>query len=134
MNKKILSSITLLFILAVVCLAVVPTSVASASEYGDTDTNDLWYYGSSHLNVAGMKEAISGWISGADKSNPIIIAVIDTGVNADHEVFQKTNTIFTVDGVAQGYNSHIASNNANALTSPIQPGLLPKNKSKVSGN
>lgn len=114
MNKKILSSITLLFILAVVCLAVVPTSVASASEYGDTDTNDLWYYGSSHLNVAGMKEAISGWISGADKSNPVIIAVIDTGVNADHEVFQKTNTIFTVDGVAQGYNSHIASNNANA--------------------
>ncbi|MBR7162585.1 MAG: S8 family serine peptidase [Clostridia bacterium] len=114
MNKKILTSITLLFILAVICTAVLPTSVAEATQYGDVNSDDCWYYKSAHLNVAGMKEAISGWIGDADKSKPVIIGVIDTGVNVDHDVFKKTNTIFTVDGKAQGYNAHIASNNAGA--------------------
>ena len=57
MNKKILTSITLLFILAVICTAVLPTSVAEATQYGDVNSDDYWYYKSAHLNVAGMKES-----------------------------------------------------------------------------
>jgi hypothetical protein len=117
MNKKILTSITLVFVLAIACMAVLPTPVAYAMQYGNEDSADLetfWYYKPGHLNVAGMKESIASWISNADKSNPVIIGVIDTGVNAGHEVFQKTNTIFKVDDKAQGYNAFIASNNANA--------------------
>lgn len=114
MNKKILTTITLLFVLAIFCTAVCPTSVAFATQYGGVNSEENWYYGTAHLNVKGMKEAISGWIGGADKNSPVIIGVIDTGVNADHDVFKQTNTLFTVDGKTQGYNAHIASNNPKA--------------------
>ena len=120
MNKKILTSIAVAFVLAVVCMAFMPTSVAYAQQYGSKDSSDLetfWYYGEEHLNVSAMKESIASWIGNADKSNPVVIAVVDTGVNADHEVFKKTNTLYTVDGNVQGYNSFVSIKNS-GITNP----------------
>lgn len=114
MNKKILTTITILFVLAILCTALCPTAVAYATQYGSDNSDDYWYYGSAHLNVKGMKDAISSWIGNADKAAPILIAVIDTGVNADHDVFKKTNTLFSINGELQGYNAHIGINNPNA--------------------
>ncbi len=117
MNKKLLISITAIFVLAILCTALLPTSVAYATQYGSVDSTDLdtfWYYGEGHLNVAEMKKSISSWIAGADKENPVIIGVVDTGVNVSHEVFEKTNTIFAVDGKPQGYNAHVAQTVKNA--------------------
>ena len=76
MNRKIYKATTLIFVLAILCTALLPTSVAFATQYGVKDSSDLetfWYYGESHLNVAEMKESISKWITKADKNNPIII-------------------------------------------------------------
>lgn len=109
MKKKFLTTIAVVFVLAIVCTAFIPTSVAVATQYGSIDSNELWYYGQSHLNVEPMKQSIAKWIGGADKENPVIIGVIDTGVNVDHEVFERTNTLFKVDGKTQGYNSHVAA-------------------------
>ena len=120
MNKKILTTIAIAFVLAVVCMAFMPTSVAYAQQYGSKDSSDLetfWYYGEEHLNVSAMKESIASWIGNADKSNPVVIAVVDTGVNADHEVFKKTNTLYTVDGNVQGYNSFVSIKNS-GITNP----------------
>lgn len=120
MNKKILTTIAVAFVLAVVCMAFMPTSVAYAQQYGNKDSSDLetfWYYGEEHLNVSAMKESIASWIGNADKSNPVVIAVVDTGVNADHEVFKKTNTLYTVDGNVQGYNSFVSIKNS-GITNP----------------
>ena len=120
MNKKILTIIAVAFVLAVVCMAFMPTSVAYAQQYGSKDSSDLetfWYYGEGHLNVSAMKESIASWIGNADKSNPVVIAVVDTGVNADHEVFKKTNTLYTVDGNVQGYNSFVSIKNS-GITNP----------------
>lgn len=120
MNKKILTTIAVAFVLAVVCMAFMPTSVAYAQQYGSKDSSDLetfWYYGEEHLNVSAMKESIASWIGNADKSNPVVIAVVDTGVNTDHEVFKKTNTLYTVDGNVQGYNSFVSIKNS-GITNP----------------
>ncbi len=125
MNKKILTSITIAFVLAVVYMTFMPTSVAYATQYGNKDSSDLetfWYYSEENLNVAAMKESIASWIAGADKSNPVVIAVVDTGVNVDHEVFQKTNTLYTVDGKVQGYNSFVSIKNS-GITNPTSEQL-----------
>lgn len=125
MNKKILTTIAVAFVLAVVCMAFMPTSVAYAQQYGSKDSSDLetfWYYGEEHLNVSAMKESIASWIGNADKSNPVVIAVVDTGVNADHEVFKKTNTLYTVDGNVQGYNSFVSIKNS-GITNPTDEQL-----------
>ena len=122
MNKKLFTSITAIFVLAILCTVLLPTSVAYATQYGSVDSVNLdtfWYYGEGHLNVAEMKKSISNWIAGADKNNPVIIGVVDTGVNVSHEVFEKTNTIFTVDGKPQGYNAHVAETVKNATVEQL---------------
>ena len=105
MNKKLTSIFTFTLILALLVTVFLPTSVARATQYGSKDTSDqltFWYFGENHLNVGAMRESISKWVSGADKSNPVVIGVIDTGLNHTHEVFEKTNTLYKVDGKVQG--------------------------------
>lgn len=112
MNKKITTIFTLTLILALLVTVFLPTSVASATQYGSKDTTDantFWYFGENHLNISAMKESISQWVSGAGKSNPVVIGIIDTGLNHTHEVFEKTNTLYKVDGKVQGYNAFVGS-------------------------
>ncbi len=112
MKTKFTATLTLALILAILCTALLPTGVAFATQYGSVDTSNeevFWYYGENYLNIAGMKGSISKWIGNADKNNPVVIGVIDTGLNHTHEVFTKTNTLYKVDGQTQGYNAYVAS-------------------------
>lgn len=125
MNKKLTSIFTFTLILALLVTVFLPTSVARATQYGSKDTSDqltFWYFGDNHLNVGAMRESISKWVSGADKSNPVVIGVIDTGLNHTHEVFEKTNTLYKVDGKVQGYNAFVASG-ASSVKNPTAEDL-----------
>ena len=112
MKRNFKFILTIALVLAVLVTALMPTGVAMATQYGSVSSDNadvFWYYGENHLNISAMKESVSKWISGADKNNPVVIGVIDTGVNFAHEVFQKTNTLYKVDGKEQGYNAFVGS-------------------------
>lgn len=84
------------------------TDATTATVWGSTDTNNLWYYGANALNMNGINQIINGW----DKSklsadDPIIIAVIDTGIDGGHELFEKT-LLRNSDGAILGYNAYAA--------------------------
>lgn len=77
-------------------------NVADAASYGESEFEDLWYYGEGALDIGGAKTVVDGW----DKSrlSQKIIAVIDTGIDASHELFE--GVLYTdKDGNAIGYNS-----------------------------
>lgn len=58
--------------------------VAIAGTYGDVDSADLWYYSALKMNE--VKGIVDAW----DKSklNPVVIAVVDTGVDSSHPLFE----------------------------------------------
>ncbi len=89
--------------------------VAFATQYGNKDTTDtsaFWYYGENHLNVDALKTEIAKWdLSKAGE--PVVIAVVDTGVNATHTVFSTADVMYKKDGVAVGYNAYNAVKNDN---------------------
>lgn len=125
MKRSIISVLTIALVLAILVTAFLPSSVAVATQYGSKDTSDsdtFWYLGANHLNVGAMKESISKWVAGADKANPVVIGVIDTGLNHTHEVFQKTGTLYKVDGKVQGYNAFVASS-ASDVKNPTESQL-----------
>lgn len=84
--------------------------VAYAEVYGGKDTADestFWYYGENHLNVSAMKAEIATWdLSKAE--NPVVIAVVDTGVNATHSVFSTADVLYKKNGAVVGYNAYNA--------------------------
>lgn len=85
-------------------------SAASAqAEWGGISTDSLWYYGSDYLDVVGVKEVLNKLdLTKADADNPLIIAVVDTGINTKHEIFEDV-LAKTGDGQIRGYNSYNAS-------------------------
>ncbi len=122
MKRKITATLISALVLAIICTALLPTSVAMATQYGSADTSNadvFWYYGENFLNIAGMKESVAKWIGNADKSKPVVIGVLDTGVNTTHEVFAKTNTLYKVGDVVQGYNATVASSTKNPTTEQL---------------
>lgn len=87
--------------------------VAYATQYGSVDTTNestFWYYGENHLNVSALKAEIANWDL-AKAGNPVVIAVVDTGVNATHTAFSTADVLYKKDGVAVGYNAYNAVNN-----------------------
>lgn len=86
-NKRIIAIIAVLVILASVLSAVlIPASyVACATNWGGKDTANLSYYKDGFLDVQGAKAVVDTWdFSRIDK--PIVIAVIDTGIDTAHEL------------------------------------------------
>lgn len=56
--------------------------------YGDTDAASLWYYGENALDIAGAKVEIDKWDkSGLDSNDPVIVAVLDSGLDVEHELY-----------------------------------------------
>lgn len=101
--KKITISLLLVAIIAAGFLCAMPCDVASAYSYGGQDTSSLWYYSEDFLDVENAKAVVDGWdLSSA--SQPIVIAVIDTGINANNNLF-KDVLATNDDGDILGYNS-----------------------------
>lgn len=77
-------------------------SVAYGTSWGNTETSSLWQYADGALGVPEAKNIVDGW----DKTSfekPIVIAVIDTGINVYHELFENT-LLKDENGEVQGYN------------------------------
>lgn len=121
-SKKILYVILLLALAAVFCapgfaaLSWTPISVAESyaepsAVWGDKDTSELWYYGEDFLNIAGITSVIDGWELSANDIEPIIIAVVDTGLDTDHELFNSKagKSLLVTDSAGKYlcYNAHL---------------------------
>ena len=105
-KKRIIAIIALLVLMASVLSAVLipTTSVAYATTWGQKDTADLPYYKDGFLDVQGAKAVVESWnLSGIDK--PIVIAVIDTGIDTVHELFDGV-LAKNAKGEILGYNTN----------------------------
>lgn len=74
-----------------IAYAVLPASYSEDVSSGGLD----WYFGEQYLDLAVLKETVNSWFSDTEtydfsslEVNPIIVAVIDTGVNFTHEIFE----------------------------------------------
>ncbi len=89
------------------------TNVADALSWGGKDTADLWQYKEKFLDVANAKQTVDSW----DRNKfgkPIVIAVIDTGIRASHELFD--GVLLTDEaGKVRGYNTSKNSHSATDL-------------------
>ncbi len=73
--------------------------------FGGKETSELWYYDALNLGEAKAK------IASLDKSKlekPIIVAVVDTGIDASHELFSGV-LLTDEQGNVAGYNSYTGS-------------------------
>lgn len=97
---------------SVFAMIFAPSSVADAFRWGGKDGKDfesLWYYGADYLDIAAAKDIVAKW----DKSKiakPVVIAVVDTGIDAKHELFADDKNGVSVlcknaKGDILGYNS-----------------------------
>lgn len=84
--KKITISLLLVAIIAAGFLCVFPSDVADAYSYGGKDASSLWYYKEDFLDVENTKAVVDEWDLSM-VSQPIVIAVIDTGINANNSLF-----------------------------------------------
>lgn len=86
------------------CAMLLPTcGVAYATKWGNTDTSELIYYNDGFLDVQGAKAVVDTW----DKSKvtaPIVIAIIDTGIDLQHELFDGV-LVKNANGDVLGYNT-----------------------------
>lgn len=101
-NLKILPLLGIILTLLLI-FSISATSVAYAQDaetsgtYGGVDTSTLWYYGEDALdinNVLNGEGGIASWnldsneaLRNSLKAKPIVIAVVDTGCNYNHEIF-----------------------------------------------
>lgn len=101
MAIKIKKITCILIIVALITAAVVCftpyTVISHAATIADLPDNVItqWYDGADYLNYAGALASVSSMfaeMSEADKSarrsDPVVIAVIDTGINLSHEIFE----------------------------------------------
>ena len=90
-------------------------NVAYAGTYGGQDYSELWY--SDTLDISTAKSVIATWdLSKVTK--PIIIACVDTGINAKHQVFDGV-LARNEEGNLLGYNSYKASRGESSETVDI---------------
>lgn len=118
---------TLAVLLAVCAFAagfapVAPTAYAeqsatedavTAAEWGGIDADTLWYMASDELNLAGLKQYVAQYmlpaLQAAD-AEPVIIAVIDTGINKNNGLFDDL-LLRDANGNVRGYCSYYAAFN-----------------------
>lgn len=107
MKKSISSGLIYIGVLLIISAAVFAcftggAGVAFALEYDDVELSSLWYYGEGGLEIDKAKARIDKWDKG--KLSKKVIAVIDTGIDFDHEVF--SGVLYTdADGKPAGYDS-----------------------------
>ncbi len=78
----------------------------AAGNYGGTDATSLWYYGQDALNVYDAVDAVGEWKDGLS-GDPVVIAVVDTGITAKHGLFDDV-LLTNAAGETLGTNSTVA--------------------------
>ncbi len=126
MQTKRDSSKIAIFVLAAVFVAtaffaafagvpVTGTAYAENAEYdwGGVSASDLWYFGANELNLASLKSVTASWLPtlASAGTEPVIIAVIDTGLNVNHPLFLIARDVLVTNSAGNpvGYNSYMAS-------------------------
>lgn len=134
--KKTIIALLLVALVATSVFAVfAPSKTAEALTWGDKDSSELWYYGKDYLDVESAKEVVKTW-NLSKVSKPIVIAVIDTGIDAQHKLFADDENGVSVlakndKGEILGYNSYSgADENGNVDISDASS----KHGSAVAGN
>ena len=102
-KKTVLSALVAILVASVFCIALYP-STADALSWGGKDAAELWYYAESFLDVANAKQAVDGWDL-SKVTEPVVIAVIDTGIDVGHELFDGV-LVKNADGDILGYNAY----------------------------
>ncbi len=79
----------------------------------DNMITDAWYLGENQLNIEALRVAMSKIDKSKYEKDPMIIAVIDTGINYTHEVFGIQNDVSVLLSDSKGdiecYNSDLGS-------------------------
>ena len=78
-----------------------------AGSYGGEQAESLWYYQSDALGLYDAKEIVDGWKDRLAGSKPVVIAVVDTGITAAHELFDGV-LLRNSAGEVLGDNSTVA--------------------------
>ncbi|MBO4554276.1 MAG: S8/S53 family peptidase [Clostridia bacterium] len=108
-NRILVVLVVALVVAAVLALSFSDAGVAYAGSYGGKDYSTLWYANS--LDIATAKAVIATWNLDELKKNPVVIACIDTGINASstggHEIFDGVLTKDS-NGNLLGWNSYTA--------------------------
>ncbi len=107
-TSTIIKSKSIIIILAIIIVASVVSApisfgVAGAIDLNGVNSSTLWQYQANFLNVAEAKSIVNAWdLSGI--SEPIVIGVIDTGIQSSHTMF---NGVLVKDekGNVKGYNA-----------------------------
>lgn len=98
--KRTLRTTTILFLVTSCVLFVFlgvfvsPTFATLPSGYETAADGNDWYFGEDYLNLEELKTTVKGWFEDERvydfshlETDPIVVAIIDTGVNFDHELF-----------------------------------------------
>lgn len=85
-NKTLITLLLVALVLASVFAIFTPSQTAEALKWGGKDSSELWYYGKDYLDVESAREVVKTW-NLSKVSKPIVIAVIDTGIDAKHDLF-----------------------------------------------
>ena len=134
-NKTIITLLLVALVLASVFAVFTPSQTVEALIWGGKDSSDLWYYGKDYLDVDSAREVVKTW-NLSKVSKPIVIAVIDTGIDAKHDLFADDENGVSVlakndKGEILGYNSYKgADENGNVDISDASS----KHGSAVAGN
>ena len=104
-NGIMLALVAVIIVAVVLSMPFGTVGIAQAASFGGKEYSELWY--NDVLDIATAKQVIATWdLSKVTK--PIIIACVDTGINASHEVFDGVLTRNEA-GDLLGYNSYQAS-------------------------
>lgn len=134
-KTTIFALVATLVLASVFAVLFTPYSTAEALSWGGKDMSEQWYYAEEFLDIAAAKEAVAKW----DKSKitkPITVAVVDTGIDANHELFALDKNGVSVlskndKGEILGYNSQTgADKDGNVVITDATS----KHGSKVAGS
>lgn len=124
MNKtksvKILALLTAAVLLLAVLFCALPFTaheIAYGADgyYGGIQAKSLWYYsGSDFIDLEALKSEVKKWtLDSKVESDPVVIAVIDTGLDTSHELFyyegRSRDLFFKQNGEIVCYNSFYGS-------------------------
>jgi len=99
--KPIIALFAVIIFIAAIFLCA-PISTAYATDYGGADSSGFWFFGDNGVKLAEAKNVVDSWNKSA--LSPVLIAVIDTGADASHDLF-KDVLYRNSEGKIEGYNS-----------------------------
>ena len=93
----------------------------TAGIYGGIDTDELWYFGGSELNLSEIRTHVARSVLPvleANNAEPVVIAIVDTGLDLGNDVFGDV-LLRGEDNAVLGYNAYYASKGNTGMISDI---------------